>query len=211
MNVEERSDQTFARRVLITIGFVVFILLLLVLLYYTFDVILLIFGATLLAIFLHGLAEILGRFVKVSEGWLVLIVSALLIAILAGAIALLAPDVADQVRHLRVELPKSAQGVASYISQFGWGRTLLDQLPSVDDVRQNIDASSLLSGVGGFFSSTIGALGNFLIVILLAVYLASEPRFYVRGCIKLFPKPRRHRTTQVVAAIGETLPWWLIG
>jgi predicted PurR-regulated permease PerM len=211
MKSDVRSDQTFAGRVLVTIGFVVLTLLLLILLYYTFDVILLIFAAALLAIFLRGLAELIGRFVNLSEGWLVLIVSALLIAILAGAIAFLAPDVAEQVRHLRVELPKSAQGVATYISQFGWGRTLLEQLPSLEDVRQNIDASSLLSGVGGFFSSTVGAVGNFFIVILLAIYLASEPRFYVRGIIKLFPKPRRHRATQVVAAVGETLRWWLIG
>src|SRR5688572_18742409 len=100
MDSNARSDQKFAGRVLVTIGFVVLTLLLLVLLYFTFDVILLIFAATLLAIFLRGLAEIVGRFVNVGEGWLVLIVSMLLIAILSAAIALLAPDVAEQVRHL---------------------------------------------------------------------------------------------------------------
>ena len=205
------SDQTFTVRVLVAIGLVLLTLLLLILLYYTFDVILLIFAAALLAIFLRGLAEILGRFIKLGEGWLVFIVSILLISILAGAITLLAPDVADQVRHLREELPKSAQTAANYISQFGWGRALIEQLPSIDDVRQNVNPSSLLSGVGGFFSTTVGAVGNIFIVALLAVYLASEPRFYVRGFIKLFPKTHRHRATQVIAAIGETLRWWLIG
>jgi predicted PurR-regulated permease PerM len=211
MKSEAGLDQTFAGRVLITIGFAVLTLLLLLLLYYSFDVILLIFGATLLAIFLRGLAEIAGRFINVSEGWLVMIVSVILVLILAGAIALLAPDVAEQMQHLREELPKSAQAAADYVSHFGWGRTLIDQLPSVDDVRQNINPSQLLSGVGGFFSTTVGAVGNFFIVILLAIYLASEPRFYIRGLIKLFPKPRRHRATQVVGAVGETLRWWLIG
>jgi predicted PurR-regulated permease PerM len=131
--------------------------------------------------------------------------------ILAGAIAFRAPDVAEQMQHLREELPKSAQAAANYISQFGWGRTLINQLPGVDDVRQNINPSQLLSGVGGFFSTTVGAVGNFFIVILLAIYLASEPRFYIRGLIKLFPKPGRHPATQVVGAVGETLRWWLIG
>ena len=205
------SDQIFARRVLITIGFVVLTLLILILLYFTFDVILLIFGAALLAIFLRGLAQLIGRFVNVGEGWLVLIVSVLLGGILAGAIALLAPDVADQVRHLREELPRSAQEIAAYISQYGWGRTLLDQLPTVDEARQYINPSALLTGVGGLLSSTVGAVGNFFIVILLAIYLASEPRFYIRGFIKLFPKAQRHRATQVVGAVGETLRWWLIG
>lgn len=211
MKSDKGSDQTFAGRVLVTIGFVVLMLLLLTLLYFTFDVILLIFAAALLAIFLRGLAEILGRFINIAEGWLALVVSAILIVILAGAIALLAPDVAEQVQHLRQELPKSAQAAANYIAQFGWGRALIDQLPSIEDVRQNVNPSALLSGVGGFFSSTVGAIGNFFIVILLAIYLASEPRFYIRGFIKLFPKGRRHRATQVTAAIGETLRWWLIG
>jgi predicted PurR-regulated permease PerM len=211
MASDKRADRIFARRVLITIGLVVLTLLLIVLLYFTFDVILLIFAAALLAIFLRGIAQVVGKFINVSEGWLVLIVSVLLIAILAGAVALLAPDVAVQMRLLREDLPRSAQDVANYISQFGWGRTLLEQLPSVDDVRHNIDPSSLLSGVGGFFSSTVGAVGNFFIVILLAIYLASEPRFYIRGFIKLFPKDRRHRATQVVGSVGETLRWWLIG
>jgi predicted PurR-regulated permease PerM len=211
MASEPRSDQTFAGRVLITIGFVVLTLLVLALLYYTFDVILLIFAASLLAIFLRGIAELIGRFINVSEGWLVLIVSLLIIVVLAAAISFLAPDVADQVRHLREELPKSAQAAANYIAQFGWGRTILEQLPSIDDIRQNVNPSALLSGVGGVFSTTVGAMGNFFIVVLLAIYLASEPRFYIRGFIKLFPKPNRHRATQVVGSVGETLRWWLIG
>src|SRR5829696_3539317 len=129
MDSNSRSDQTFAGRVLITIGFVVLTLLLLTLLYFTFDVILLIFAAALLAIFLRGLADILGRFVKVSEGWLVLIVTALLVVLLVAAITLLAPDVAEQMSHLRQELPRSAQAAANYIGQYGWGRALLGQLP----------------------------------------------------------------------------------
>lgn len=208
---QARSDQTFARRVLITIGFAVLTLLVLAIFYFTFDVILLIFAASLLAIFLRGLAKLLGRFIKIGEGWLVLIVSILLIAILAGAISFLAQDVADQVRHLREELPKSAQKAGNYISQFGWGRALIEQLPSVDDVRQNINPSSLLTGVGGFFSSTVGAVGNFFIAILLAIYLASEPQFYVHGFTKLFPIKRRERVREILATVGQTLEWWLIG
>ena len=196
---------------MVTIGFVVLTVLLLVLLYFTFDVILLIFAASLIAIFLRGLASLVGRYVPVGEGWLVLIVTILLVAILAGAISLLAPDVAEQVRHLRQELPQSAEKTAAVISQYGWGRALLEQLPSVDQIRENIGTSELLRGVGGFFSSTVGAVGNFFIVVLLAIYLASEPKFYIHGFQKLFPKHRRERVGEVLSAVGVTLEWWLIG
>jgi predicted PurR-regulated permease PerM len=115
------------------------------------------------------------------------------------------------MQHLREELPKSAQAAANYGSQFGWGRALIEQLPSFDDVRNYVNPATLLSGVGGFFSSTVGVVGNVLMTCLLAVYFASEPRLYIRGLIKLFPKSRRHRVTQIVASVGETLRWWLIG
>ena len=211
MDLKTAADKSFAERVLITIGFVVLAFLLLVLLYFTFDVVLLIFAAALLAIFLHGLAELVGRYIKIGQGWLVLLVSIALILILAGAIALLAPSVADQVGHLREALPKSAQAAANYISQFDWGKTLIDQMPSVDDIRQKVNAETLLSRVGGVFSTTVGMVGNFFVVILLAIYFASEPKMHVEGFTKLFPIRRRDRVREVLGEIGITLEWWLIG
>ncbi len=204
-------ESGFTRKVLLAVGLVCLTVLLLALLYYTFDVLLLIFAAALLAIFLRGLADILCRYINISEGWAVVAVSAILAGVLAGAIAFLAPDVAEQVRHLRDELPRSARAAADYVSQFGWGRTLIDQLPSFDDIKKNLSASTLLSGVGGFFSQTVGAVGNFFIVILLSIYIASEPRIYTRGFTNLFPVNRRTRVREILFGIGDTLRWWLIG
>jgi predicted PurR-regulated permease PerM len=205
------SNQQFVKRVLITVSLVLALILLLVLVYFTIDVLLLIFAAVLLAIFLRGLADLLNRYTRLSEGWAVLLVSFLLIVILAGAIALLAPSVAEQVRHLRKELPKSAQKASDYVAQFGWGKAIIEQLPSVEEIKNNIDASSLLKRVGGVFSSAAGAVGNFFVIILLAIYFAMEPRFYVHGFIKLFPIEKRPRAKEVLNGIFETLRWWLIG
>ena len=208
---ESPSSRSFVSRVLIAVAVVCLVLLGLALVYFTFDIILLIFAAALLAIFLRGLADILRRWIPLGEGWLVLIVAVLLVAVIAGAVALLAPSVADQVRLLRVEIPKSAQGVGQYLSQFGWGRTLIEQMPGIDYVMTKLDAASVASQVGGIFSSTLGALGNFAVTILLAIYLASEPRFYVQGFIRFFPIHKRERVREVLDAIYDTLRWWLIG
>jgi predicted PurR-regulated permease PerM len=211
MTTETKAEQNFIKRVLITVSIVLLMLLFVILIYLAIDVVLLVFAAVLLAIFLHGLANLLGRYTKLSEGWSVLLVSLILLAILAGAISLLAPSVAEEIRHLRDELPRSAQQVSTYISQFGWGRTIIEQMPSMDEVIRKVDASSVATSVGGYFSSTLGAIANFFIVILLAIYLAIEPRFYARGFAKLFPKKSRSRTYEVLAEIGDTLSWWLVG
>ncbi|MGE0657010.1 MAG: AI-2E family transporter [Pyrinomonadaceae bacterium] len=196
---------------MLTIGLVCLTLLLLLFAYYTFDVLLLIFAAALLAIFLRGIADVVARYTKLTEGLSVLAVSILIVGVLAGAIAVLAPDVGNQVQHLRETLPSSAREASAYISQFGWGRALVEQLPSVEVVWNSISGFALLEGVGGFFSSTIGAVGNFFIVILLSIYLAIEPRFYTRGFTNLFSIGKRTRVRQILFAVGDTLRWWLIG
>ena len=208
---EESSIRNFAYQVLIAALVVICSILLLVALYYTFNVLLLIFAAALLAIFLRGLAEILANYLKVSDGWLVLLVSAILLLFVAGFIAALSPSIAEQTGVLREKLPTSFQSVTDFLNRYGWGRTLIENLPSYDSVLENLNASNVMSGVGGIFTSTMGVLGNIAIVILLAVYFASEPRMYLSGFLRLFPIEQRGRVKEVIAGIYQTLRWWLIG
>ena len=205
------GDQSFTRKVILTVAIVLLALLLILLVYFTLDVLLLIFSSILLAIFLRGIADLLRRFLNISEVFSVLFVTVLLVGLFAGAIALLAPDVAEQVRHLREELPRSATAAANYISQYGWGRALIEQLPSLENARTILNPTALLAGVGGFFSSTIGTVGNFFVVVLLGIYLACEPRTYSRGFTNLFPLTHRTRVREIMFAVGETLQWWLVG
>lgn len=205
------DNRTFPQKVLITVGIVLLTLFVLVMLYAALDVLLLIFSAILISIFLRGLAIPISHRLKISEGWAVLAVSVVLVLVLAGAIASLAPSVAEQVQLLRVKLPESARQVSEYVSRFGWGQALINQLPSASVIIDKIGTTSVVTGVGGVFSSTIGAIGNFFVVILLAVYIASEPRLYTNGLVRLFKKSRRQRAREVLDAIGDTLSWWLIG
>ena len=96
------EQRTYTQRVLIAVAVVCLVLLVLAAAYFAFDILLLIFAAALLAIFLHGLADLVRRWLPLSEGWLVMIVAVLLLVVVAGAVTLLAPSVAEQVRVLRV-------------------------------------------------------------------------------------------------------------
>lgn len=211
MTLDNPKKLTYTSKVLIAVAIVVTTYLLYQLFFQILDVVLLTFAGILLAIFLRGLADFVNRYTKLSETMSVLLVSVLLVVILAGAIAFLAPDVAEQYRHLRDEVPKSAQKAGEYLSQFGWGKTLIAQLPSAKEIMEKFDASTVLTRVGGYFSSTVGAIGNFFVVILLAIYLAVEPKFYTKGLTKIFPIASRPRVEQVLSEIGNTLTWWLIG
>jgi predicted PurR-regulated permease PerM len=207
----DNDQNNFARRVLISISIFLLVVGILIITIYVFDVVLILFGAVLLAVFLNGLANILRRHLRFSDGVSVLLVSALLILILAFGVWLLAPSVAEQVKHLRDELPKSLQNVAAYLNRFGWAKAILEQMPGTNEIIDKVKNSNILSQVGNFFSLTLGALTNIAMMILLSIYLASESKTYIKGFTKLFPKNSRKRVSEILYAIGETLSRWLIG
>jgi predicted PurR-regulated permease PerM len=207
----ENHNENFTKRVLIICAIVTLIILSVWTIIYVFDVVLLVFGAILLAIFLHGLANIVRRYGRVTEGKSVLLVSAVLVLILVLTVWLLAPSIAEQAKNLRQDLPVSAQKASAYISNYSWGRTILEQMPSTDEITQKVDASTVVSRVGGYFSSTLGVLTNIALMLLLAVYMASEPKLYIHGFTKIFPKKSRKRVREILLEIGETLQWWLVG
>ena len=62
------AAMTFTQKVATACGLAVATFLLLVLLYYTFDVVMLVFAAALLAIFLSGLADIIKPYIPLGDG-----------------------------------------------------------------------------------------------------------------------------------------------
>jgi predicted PurR-regulated permease PerM len=140
----------------------------------------------MLAIFLHGLANISRRYLRLSEGYSVLLVSALLVAALSFSVWLLAPSVADSSQKSACRMPEAAQNVTEYLRNYSWGRLILENMPSGNEVIERVNNSNVLSRVGGYFSTTVGALTNIALMILLAIYLASEPKTYIRGFRETF-------------------------
>jgi predicted PurR-regulated permease PerM len=204
-------EKNFIKNLLIICGLITLIILLTIGASYVIDILMMTFAAILLAILLNGLGNLLRRFVNVSESTSVLLVSALLLLVFGGIIALLAPDVGDQYKHLRDELPKSFEQVRTYLSQYGWGRTLIENIPTSDEIIDKINNSGFLTRVGNYFSSTLGILTNIALVMLVSLYLATEPETYKNGLTQLFPFGARPRVREVLTAIGTTMQSWLVG
>jgi predicted PurR-regulated permease PerM len=82
-------------------------------------------------------------------------------------------------------------------------------MPEPNDVLP--ESSHIFSRVTGIVSSTLGAVANFLIVLVVGLYLAVEPHRYARGLVRLVPEGHRQRAREVVAELGRSLWWWLMG
>lgn len=172
------------------------------------DVVLLVFASILLAIALRALAEPVAKRFGIHEPWAVGIVVALLVVLFSGVGWAIAPAIGEQATQLRSALPDALQRLQQELSRFVWLESLFDSAPHSDaPLAQEGVASTVTNAVSG----TLSAIANTAFVLVVAIYLAVDPRLYVEGVVRLFPHARRDRTREVLHAIGTTLRWWLIG
>ena len=75
----------------------------------------------------------------------------------------------------------------------------------------------LAQGMGGmrrflfsFVTSTFAAFGGLLLVLFLAIYVATNPGLYHDGLMRLFPRQARHRAGEVLSAVAVVLRRWLV-
>ena len=80
------------------------------------------------------------------------------------------------------------------------------------EVRHLLAAVLSLGGAGVLLWRTgvgSGAVGGFILVLFLAVYIAAEPDLYKRGLLLLVSPPTRRRLEPVLTAIAAKLRRWL--
>ncbi len=188
------------------LAFAAVVLLLIV---FAVDVLLLVFASILLAILLRSLAVPLAARMHISPRWALAIVVALLAVSLSIIGWIIAPSIGEQVRELRASLPAALQRLQQELSRFVWLEVFLDTAQQVDATQ--CCTAQVASKVTSAVSGTLAAFGNAVFAIVIALYLAADPRPYVEGTVRLFPLAHRARAREVLHAIGNTLRWWLFG
>jgi predicted PurR-regulated permease PerM len=205
------DEKSFAQRALIVVVLAITAILLLTLFYYVFDILLIIFMAVLVAVFLRGSATFLAKYTKMSEGLQVgLIVLVLLIVGIIGLI-FLAPDVFRQLDELGEGIPTSIAKLKASIEAYPQGIAILSKIPDPAAIWERVVASGALKRVAGMFSSTLGAVGNLFVILMLAGYFAGTPGYYSQGIQRLFPIAKRERVREILETIYNSLFFWLMG
>ena len=200
----------FARRVLIATLVVVSVLLVLLLIWYASDLLMLVFAGVLISILLRSFSEFLTKRSRIGHGLALGIVALALVALIAASAWLVTGRIGAQLNELRVLLPQAVQNVTNYLARYEWGRNAIYNLP---DWNQWVASRSgtIISKLSGLASSTLGVIINILVVLIIGLYLASQPDLYSRGLKHLVPFGYRERAGEVLTVIEDALERWLIG
>ena len=161
------------------------------------DALMLVFAGVLFAILLQRVANLVERYARLSQGWALALVLLLVTGMLLGGGYLLGQSVVSQFDQL-------SQRISGAIDQLP--PTIRDHI-----AEQGRDASSWISRLRAVASSVVFFLGDAVVVLFTAIYLAASPAVYRRGVVLLVP-PRGHkRAHEVLDVMGDSLWKWLIG
>jgi len=174
-----------------------------VLIWYLFGVVLIAFGAIILAMLLRLVAQPLMRWLALPE-WAALTVSGLVIlGVIAGTGYLFGSRISSEFQD--VVQRTSAESAALEDSMRGTvlGNYILQHL-----ISGNFSLADVLPGV---IKVSTTFLEGVLIMLISGAYLAAQPHLYRRGLIWLFPPSRHARAAEIYDGISEALRLWLIG
>ncbi|HEX6112015.1 MAG TPA: AI-2E family transporter [Geminicoccaceae bacterium] len=198
-----RGDIGFLRRVLMVAA----VLALALLAWYLVDVLLLVFGAILVAVLLRALANPIARRTPLSDAWALIPATLGIVVVVALAAWLLGAEVRAQVTELAERLPDAWRSFEERLGATDLGERIVSRAHDAAP-----GAGSVVSGLAGVVTSFVSGLADFLLIVFGGLYLAVQPGLYRRGILLLFPaEGSRERIAGTLDASGQALRLWLLG
>lgn len=178
------------------------------------QVLLLLFAAIVLATVLNRFVRLLQR-VHIKRGIAIGITIILLLVILFGFFAVIAPRIIGQLRQLADLLP---QGLEQLQASYDWLQTripgqMLEDSRSLNALIQNLQSwiSRLLSNFFFLISTSVNAILSFLLFLAATIMLLVNPAQYRQVFILAFPAFYRRRVDDILSECETSLVGWIKG
>ena len=165
---------------------------------------LLIIGGVIFAVFLDGGARVLGRFLPIPRGLRLLLALFLGFGFVGWVCWFAGTTIAAQFEALRMVVTAQFDRLMEFAASVG----LIPKGPPA-----NL-GSQLLGSVGRLTSavgSALGAITSVILMLVIGIFLAIEPRIYDRGIAWMLPLRHRDRFYRIANHVGFTIRRLLFG
>jgi predicted PurR-regulated permease PerM len=174
-----------------------------VLIWYLFGVVLMAFGAIILAMLLRVLAQPLMRWLSLPEPVALIISGLVILGIITGTAYLFGTHISGEFQDVMQRTASATTGIEQSMRGTAFGNFILQHITG--------GTFSLTEVLPGVLKLSTTFLEGVIIMLISGAYLAAQPHLYRRGLIWLFP-PRKHaRTAEIFDGIAEALRLWLLG
>lgn len=129
-----------------------------------------------------------------------------IILLFVGAFALFGAQIAREFATLQETLPSALKGFEAFLDRYGLGDQARNLISSGSS-----DASALVSRAGGYALAAGSGLADFLLVLVGAIFLASNPNVYRRGLLMLLPAKAEAPVGAALDDARKGLTGWMLG
>lgn len=166
---------------------------------------LLIVGGMVFAVFLDGGARLLKRVLPIARGWRLLIVILLGFGFMGWLFWFAGTTIADQAGALRDVVTAQFERLMKFAGSLGVAEGSFDEASVGSEMLGSV--GRLTTAVG----TAIGALTSMILMIVIGIFIALEPRLYDRGIAWMLPLRYRTRFYRIGQHAGFTLRRLLFG
>lgn len=190
----------------------------------------LIFAGALLGVTLTAMSNQLHRVMGGPHALRLVIVCLVMAALFAGIVTLGGSTITQQAKALSGTIKEQIVNLKEFLERHGVDTSYLDlnaastpnsttTTPSLPrTLPSNLPSAGAIASGGGAIVSqtlklilgTVGAVGNFFIVLFLGLAFAAQPSIYRKGILAMSPVRHRQKVEIVVDRISNTLERWLI-
>ncbi|HEY0625345.1 MAG TPA: AI-2E family transporter [Allosphingosinicella sp.] len=166
------------------------------------DLLLLVFGAVLVAVILTVIARPFRERLRLPSALALALAVLILLALFGVAFWMFGAEVIGQSAALQESIPRAWQTLLQRLEPLGLAQPLRDLAET---------SGGVVSRIGGVAMSVGSGLADTLLVLIGGIYFAAQPDFYRRGVLKLVPKRGRGLAADAIDDSGKALRLWLFG
>ncbi len=201
-DISIKKEPSYAVKVWQTTGIVCLAIIAILILRVAFNILLMGLAGVLIAVYFHGLADLIIRKIKIRRK------PALFISI-AGSVVLLAAmgwfvgsKVQRQVAELSNTLPQTIKVARVKIANTPVGAKIIEYT-SGNNSQKLVDTATT------FFSTSFGIIGDLYIILFLGIFFTADPSLYKNGIIFFFPAEKKYKGRNILKKIETALKGWL--
>jgi len=166
---------------------------------------LIIFGGLVFAAMLDGGVRLLGKVLPIPRVWRLVIVVVLVVAFVIGTAYLTGVQVAAQFEQLRATLMAQALRLMGWLSSLG-------VMPGQSDINSMIQqALGSFGKITSYVGTALGALTSLVMILVIGLFIAMEPRLYEAGLQWMLPTDSRREFAITIERMSKTLRSLLAG
>jgi predicted PurR-regulated permease PerM len=165
---------------------------------------LLIMGGIIFAVFLDGGARLLGRVLPIGRGFRLALTLILGFGFVGWVFYYAGTTIAAQFEALRIVVTAQFERLMEFAASLG----LIPKGPPTNLGTQLLGSVGRLTSAVG---SALGAITSVILMIVIGIFLAIEPRIYDRGIAWMLPLRHRERFYRIADHVAYTLRRLLAG